>query len=407
MPIDIKMPGFGESITEGTVVAWLKQAGDSVALNEPILEITTDKITAEVPAPAAGILAEILVDEGTTVRVGTVIGRISARVEPETPVRQPDDPAINLELDSFAATDTVKLDVPQRTGPPISPVVAKLAAEHKIDLAQIAGTGIGGRISKQDVLHFLASTSPAPTDSIPAIIATPTHTLPTSHEQELVPLSSMRRAIAEHTSRSVRDIPQVTTIFEIDFGRVVAHREQHKQLFAQQGLHLTYTSYVIQAVAQALRVVPVLGGHYTNTGIVINRRMHIGVAVAIEEGLVVPVVRDADEKNLQGIARMLGDLTERARANRLTPDETQGGIFTISNHGIGGSIIGTPIINQQQAGILGVGAIVKRPVVLEHNGIEAIAIRPISYMSLTFDHRVCDGADADRFLSEVKRVLES
>jgi 2-oxoglutarate dehydrogenase E2 component (dihydrolipoamide succinyltransferase) len=387
MLIDIKLPGFGESITEGTVGIWLKQTGDTIALNEPLLEITTDKITAEVPAPAAGILAEILIDAGATVPVGTVIGRILASSERDT---------IPVQLDQ----PTQHSSATMRNNLPISPVVAKLAAEHHLDLAQIAGTGIGGRISKQDVLRFLANAAPTP------IVNNPAFATPIDQDQELLPLSSMRRAIAEHMARSVRDIPQATTVFEIDFGRVVADREQQLPSFAQQGIRLTYTSYVVHAVAQALCRVPILNGRYTAAGIVSNRRVHIGVAIALEEGLVVPVIRDANQQNLHEIARILGDLTERARTNRLTPDEMQGGTFSISNHGVGGSVVGTPIINQQQAGILGVGAIVKRAVVLEQNGIDAIAIRPIGYLALTFDHRVCDGADADRFLREVKRVLE-
>lgn len=415
MPIDIKMPGFGESITEGTVVAWMKQVGDPVALNEPLLEITTDKITAEVPSPAAGTLAEIMVDIGTTVRVGTVIGRIQGAAEEPAPHFSNSTPLRSAPASTASPTNPVApRTVPERHGPPISPVVAKLVAEHQIDLAQIAGTGVGGRVSKQDVLRFLAQPAapaaiPAPTLAAPPPMvsdspqdAAPPVASAIQADQELLPLSLMRRSIAEHTSRSVRDVPQVTTIFEVDYGRVAAHRAQ----LAQQGLHLTYTSYVIQAVAHALGRFPILNGHYTNEGIIRNRRVHIGVAVALEEGLVVPVIRDANEKNLQGIARALNELSERARWNRLSPNETQGGTFTISNHGVGGSIIGTPIINQQQAAILGIGAIIKRPVVLELQGSESIAIRPIGYLALTFDHRICDGADADRFMSEVKRKLE-
>jgi 2-oxoglutarate dehydrogenase E2 component (dihydrolipoamide succinyltransferase) len=229
---------------------------------------------------------------------------------------------------------------------------------------------------------------------------------PLPEDAELVPLTPMRRSIAEHMERSVRTAPHVTTVMEADLSRVVAHREANKAAFERQGARLTFTPYFVQAVVVGLQRVPVMNGRFTDAGIVLNRRIHIGVAVALDEGLLVPVIRDADEKNLLGLARIVNDLAGRARTRRLAPDETQGGTFTITNHGVSGSLFATPIINQPQAAILGVGAIVKRPVVVTQHGVDAIAIKPMCYLSLTFDHRVADGATADAFLAAVKEALE-
>lgn len=419
------MPQLGESVTEGTVGRWLKQPGDAVAKYEPLLEVITDKVDTEVPAPAAGTLAEILVPEGETVRVGTVIARLQeaggrrqaaggGAQEADTPV-----PAPAAERNTF-----------------LSPVVARLVAEHNLDPARIPGTGQGGRVTKQDVLRFLAepgrtqhaasqqvapqqaemapsavspqpsafSPQPSALSPRPSAVSPQPSALP--EDAELIPLSPMRRAIAEHMERSVRTSPHVTTVMEADLGRVIAHRNANKAAFERQGVRLTFTPYFIQAVVAGLQAVPVLNSSFTEQGIVQHRRMHIGVAVALDEGLLVPVVRDADEKNLLGLARAVNDLSERARTRRLQPDATQGGTFTITNHGTSGSLFATPIINQPQAGILGVGAIVKRPVVISQGGVDAIAIASMCYLSLTFDHRITDGATADAFLATVKDALE-
>jgi 2-oxoglutarate dehydrogenase E2 component (dihydrolipoamide succinyltransferase) len=318
----------------------------------------------------------------------------------------------------------------------LSPVVARLVAEHNLDPARIPGTGQGGRVTKQDVLRFLAepgrtqhaasqqvapqqaemapsavspqpsalSPQPSALSPQPSAVSPQPSTLP--EDAELIPLSPMRRAIAEHMERSVRTSPHVTTVMEADLGRVIAHRNANKAAFERQGVRLTFTPYFIQAVVAGLQAVPVLNSSFTEQGIVQHRRMHIGVAVALDEGLLVPVVRDADEKNLLGLARAVNDLSERARTRRLQPDATQGGTFTITNHGTSGSLFATPIINQPQAGILGVGAIVKRPVVISQGGVDAIAIASMCYLSLTFDHRITDGAAADAFLAAVKDALE-
>jgi 2-oxoglutarate dehydrogenase E2 component (dihydrolipoamide succinyltransferase) len=267
-------------------------------------------------------------------------------------------------------------------------------------------------VTKQDVLRYIEQRAEAPTAvAAPAPEAAPESQRPAldaplPDDAVLVPLTPMRRSIAEHMERSVRTAPHVTTVMEVDLTCVVAHREAHKAAFERQGVRLTFTPYFVQAVAGGLAESSVLNGSFTAQGIVLNRRVHVGVAVALDEGLLVPVVRDADEKNLLGLARIVNDLAERARTRRLKPEETQGGTFTITNHGVSGSLFATPIINQPQSAILGVGAIVKRPIVLSQGGADAIAIRPICYLSLTFDHRIADGATADAFLAAVKATLE-
>lgn len=431
MTTDLKMPQLGESVTEGTIGRWLKQPGDPVKKYEPLLEVVTDKVDTEVPAPDSGTLLEILVPEGETVRVGTVIARLGAAGD--TGARQ-----------SYGQTH-VSAPTPAAPAPTashntyLSPVVGRLLAEHRIDPAQIAGTGQGGRITKQDVLRFVDSRAAAPPPppapqpngapgvaaGVPGVAAGAQHAAPLPppaapalapgdgsglrdlpEDAELVPLSPMRRMIAEHMARSVRTSPHVTAVIEVDLSRVVAHRAAHAEAFARQGVRLTFTPYFVQAAVAGLLRAPVLNGSFSEQGIVINRRHHIGVAVALDEGLLVPVIRDADEKNLLGLSRAVNDLAERARARRLKPDETQGGTFTITNHGTTGSLFATPIINQPQAGILGIGAIVKRPVVVTHQGADAITIKPMCYLSLTFDHRIADGATGDRFLGAAKAALE-
>jgi 2-oxoglutarate dehydrogenase E2 component (dihydrolipoamide succinyltransferase) len=434
MAIEIKMPQLGESVVEGTVSKWLKQPGDRVEEYEALLEVMTDKVDTEVPSPQAGVLREIKVPEGETVRVGTLLallddGRQPASVEPQAVVASQSSGVSNVEHKSSNAF--------------ISPVVARLAAEHNLDLSRLQGSGAGSRVTKQDVLRYLdesrrvkdgnltgsgasvGNAVPAvppgvipPTPPLPSqasapgsaatnLINMPSGPLELPEDAELVPISPMRRLIAEHMARSVRTAPHVTTVAEVDLGRIVAHRERHKADFERQGVKLTFTPYFVQAVVVGLRATPIFNGSYTDQGIVIHQRMHIGVAVALDEGLIVPVIRDADEKNLLGLARMVNDLSARARSRRLKPDETQGGTFTVTNHGVSGSLFATPIINQPQSGILGVGAIQKRAVVITQAGVDAIAIRPMCYLSLTFDHRIADGATADAFLIGVKTALES
>ena len=431
MPTEIKMPQLGESVTEGTVGRWLKQPGERVEKYEALLEVTTDKVDTEVPAPVSGIVREIAVPEGTTVRVGTLL----AVLDDET--GRPEGKGTLGQRDN---QQEVVVASPQPSESPshtfISPVVARLMAEHNLDLGKISGSGQGGRVTKQDVLKYVesrksqpsrmpasarsndegiserAATSSVQSDelapSVPSIsqsVRSVEQDLP--DDAEIIPLSPMRRSIAEHMVRSRRIAPHVTTVFEVDVSQIVANRERRKADFEHQGVKLTYTPYFVQAAVAGLQAVPVVNGSYAESGIVMHQRIQIGVAVALEDGLIVPVIRDADEKNLLGLARAVNDLAERARARRLKPDETQGGTFTITNHGVGGSLFATPIINQPQAAILGIGAIQKRAVVISQAGVDAIAIRPMCFLSLTIDHRLLDGATADRFLTVIKGFLES
>lgn len=432
MATAVVMPKLGESVVEGTVARWLKAPGDAVAKLEPLLEISTDKIDTEVPAPTGGVLLAIEVPDGRTVEAGTVLGYIGAAGE------EPPGGALRLDNGSAERSEPVK---PVESAPVaaqqerpaeaahgeekaggrsfISPVVARMAAEHDVDLAQVAGTGMGGRVTKKDVEAFLAGhaaaerVQPAEAAAAPAAVSVAVLAGAAGADEVLEPLTAMRRAIAQHMVQSKQTSAHVTTIFEADMTAVVRHREAHKGRYAAQGIHLTFTPYFVAAAAAGLKAVPQANSRYTAEGIVLRRRIHICVAVAVEQGLLTPVVRDADEKNLQGLARAVNDLAERARGGKLLPDELAGGTFTVTNHGTSGSLIGTPIINQPQAGILGVGAIVKRPVVrsaaasLLPSADDAIVIRPMCYLSFTFDHRILDGAGADAFLAAVKESLES
>ncbi len=428
MPTAVIMPQLGESVVEGTVNRWLKAVGETVDKLEPLLEIATDKIDTEVPAPANGVLLTVLVNEGQTVEAGSVLAYI---VGPGELIEDGvDTDSGTVERTSRGVLSDPHLASPFGQSRPtgrsfISPVVARLAAEQAVDLADVDGTGLNGRITKKDVLRFIEEGRTTIEDQGSAAVRADVSSssfdsssspLP-SDDEVLQPLTTMRRAIAEHMVQSKRTSPHVTTVFEVDMTVVVRHREAWKGKLSKKGIKLTYTPYFVAAAAVGLRAVPELNSRFTDAGILINRRIHIGVAAAVEQGSVVPVLRDADEMNLQGLARAVNRLTDQARANQLSPDQLTGGTFTITNHGTSGSLIGTPIINQPQAGILGVGAIVKRPVVQStvHSGRssllpsadDAIVIRPMCYLSLTFDHRVLDGAMADRFLSIVKETLEN
>jgi len=364
------------------------------------------------------------------VRVGTLLAVLDDDVAPSVELRAQSDHA-SAENGQNQRSHAQTLE---RSNTFVSPVVARLVAEHNLDVRKISGSGQDGRVTKQDVLKYIEAHKNQPS-RMPAGVklsgelarepaiqsADVSASLPISpvservqaderelpEDAEIVPLSPMRRSIAEHMVRSRQIAPHVTTVFEVDVSRIVAHRERRKAEFERQGVKLTYTPYFVQAAVAGLQAVPMANGSYADSGIVVHQRVHVGVAVALEEGLIVPVIRDADEKNLLGLARAVNDLAERARAKRLKPDEMQGGTFTITNHGVGGSLFATPIINQPQAAILGIGAIQKRAVVISQAGVDAIAIRPMCYLSLTIDHRLLDGAAADRFLTAIKGFLES
>ncbi len=418
MVIPVTMPKLGETVVEGTVARWLKQPGDPVARLEPLLEISTDKIDTEVPAPAAGTLLQIVVPDGQTVAAGTVLGYLGQPGDPvpgQTPEQAASAPAPTAASPASTPIVPTPRATAHRASRPVgrdfvSPVVARMVAEHGLDLARIPGSGLHGRVTKKDVQAYLAAPPP--------VVAAPTpHAPATEGDEYLEPLSAMRRIIAAHMVRSKQTSPHVTTVFEVDMTAVVRHREAHKAEYAQRGVRLTFTPYFVAAAAQALRAAPVMNARFHDAGehsaIAYHRRVHIGVAVALEQGLVVPVIRDADERTLAGLARAVNELAEQARTGRLAPDATQGGTFTITNHGVSGSLLGTPILNQPQAGILGVGAVVKRAVVrsagpsLLPSADDAIVIRPMCFLSLTFDHRVLDGAQADAFMAHVVRSLQT
>jgi pyruvate dehydrogenase E2 component (dihydrolipoamide acetyltransferase) len=433
------MPQMGESIVEGTLTKWLKKPGEHVERDEPLFEISTDKVDTEIPSPSAGTLSEVLVEEGKTVQINTVVARIadgdgatgSARAaEPAPKAAAPSPSPANAapapkltppEQDVFQPTpaphqvEEAAPPAPPEPAGPISPLVRKMARENNIDLNQIRGTGAGGRITKQDVEAHLAQQQsrpaappppPAPSQAAaPAPTAPPplTPPIPAGAKTHIEPLSMMRQKIAEHMVLSKHTSPHVTTVHRVDMTKVAKMRERHKaDVQARYGFSLTYLPFIARASVVGLRQFPLLNASLDTTNIIYHNEINIGIAVALENGLIVPVIRGADEKNVLGLQHSIVDLATRARARQLKPEEVQGGTFSISNFGSFGSIMATPIINQPQVAILGVGTVDKTPVVID----DAIAIRSICYLSLSFDHRLVDGALADQFMSRIKQVLE-
>jgi len=406
--IDVIMPQMGESIAEGTVTKWHKKVGDRVERDEPLFEISTDKVDTEIPSPASGILSEIRVGEGQTVPINTVVAVIGEKVaeaRTEAPRQAPPSrpPAPPPPPPPPAATS--------ERGPRSSPLVRKMAREHEIDLLRVSGSGQGGRVTKQDVVKHLESRrapASAPAAQMPraaaaAAPAAPAVAATLPGRVEIAPMSAMRKSIAEHMILSRRTSAHVTTVFEADVSRIVQARESLKRTFEkEEGVKLTYTPFFIRAVTSALKSFPALNASIEGDKILYRKDYNIGVAVALEGGLIVPVVHHADEKSFLGLARAVSDLGERARGKKLKPEEVQGGTFTLTNPGPYGSLFGTPIINQPQVAILGVGGIHKRPVVVN----DAIAVRSMVYLALSFDHRLVDGALADQFMADVKRRLE-
>ncbi len=428
MATRVLMPQLGESVVEGTVTKWLKQKGDPVQEMEPLLEVNTDKVDTEIPSPASGVLLEVLVPEGTTVQAGTVIAWIG---EPGEEIPLAAHPPAQQPVPETPAVQTGQAAVPaaERDLGFISPVVARMAREHQIDLTQVRGSGQGGRITKKDLLAYLeerdrqvaAQAAAQPIWETPAdgdlfrpteLIFQQPSSQPLAPTQplsgRLVPFTTMRKAIAEHMIASKHTSAHVTTVMEADLSRVVAHRNAHLSDFAQQGAKLTYTAYFAAVTIAALKAYPLVNSSFTSEGVLIHPQINLGIATSLgEEGLIVPVIRHADSLSLLGLARAINDLAQRARTRQLKPDEVKGGTFTITNHGVAGSLFATPIINQPQCAILGVGAIQKRVVVIEDEwGNETLAIRPMVYLSLTFDHRILDGAGADAFLAKVVEGLE-
>lgn len=480
---DVIMPQMGESIAEGTVTKWLKKIGESVKRDEPLFEISTDKVDAEIPAPIAGVLTEILIQPGTTVEVGTVVGRIGVAgtavaapapapapaVAPPPPAAPAPPPQVAPPAPPVAAPAIpVAAPAPAPAAEPregmttgelrmarSSPVVRKIALEYGVDINDVPGTGLGGRVTREDILSFVESRKsaairrdaapapaarpaapapvappvppvvPPPVPKIPAItpppapamaaapmqtapIVQPAHTGATARavgsRVEVVPMSPIRKKTADHMVASKRISAHVSTVWEVDMTRVAALRAKHKKAYEERsGVNLTYTPFIVKAVIDSLKEFRVLNASVEGDSIVYHRDINIGMAVALDWGLIVPVIHAADEKNVLGLARIVNDLGERARTKKLKVEEVQGGTFTITNPGSFGSLFGTPIINQPQVAILGVGTIEKRPVIRE----DAIAIRTMAYFCLTFDHRIIDGSEADKFMAHFKNGLQN
>jgi 2-oxoisovalerate dehydrogenase E2 component (dihydrolipoyl transacylase) len=411
----IKMPQLGESVTEGTVDKWLKHEGDFVKRDEPLVEVVTDKVNAEIPSPFEGKLVKISVSEGETVRVGSVIGQIEVAGAGTPAAAGPAAGAAPTELPAAPAGGRAQPEAGPASGDDgngerarLSPAVRKLAAEHGIDAASLRGSGMGGRVTRDDVLAAVgsghtatatpaaaASRSSAPAPARPAPVD--------GAREELVKLSVMRKSIAEHMVRSLATSPHAWTLQEVDVTNLVRYREAEKESFkARHGAPLTYLPFVVQIVCDVLKQYPWLNSTWTDEGVVLKRYINMGVAVSIPDGLIVPVLKDADQSGFTDLVRALNDLIERARTKRLKPEDVQGGTFTLNNTGATGSVASQPIINQPQAAILTTESIVKRPVVIN----DGIAVRQMMNMCLSFDHRIVDGMMAGQFLGAIKKRLE-
>ena len=442
MATQVVMPQMGESIAEGTIVRWIKKVGDAVDRDEPLFEISTDKVDAEIPAPAAGVLTEIKVQAGETVAVNEVVATIGDASE----VAKPSEPATATaaaqpQADGAGPAQKPVPPTPKPNGRETddvrrqksSPLVRRIAKEHNVDVAQIQGSGLGGRVTKHDILGYIES--PQPRESNRRAEASASADRPQSPEPkaqsqepkapspepraqspeprvpayrdgdriEIEPLSVMRKKIAEHMVMSRRTSAHVHSVFHVNFSTVARIREQKKSEYEQLGTKLTYMAFIAKAVIAALRRFPVVNASLDGDNIVYKKDINLGIAVALEAGLIVPVIKHADEKNLLGLSRAIADVADRARAKQLKPDEVHGGTFTITNPGQFGSQFGMPIINQPQVAILGIGTIEKRPVVVD----DAIAIRTMAYLTLGYDHRLVDGATGDQFMSEVKQQIEN
>ena len=468
--IDVVMPQMGVSVSEGTITKWLKQEGEQIAADEPLLEISTDKVDTEVPSPGEGVVQQILVQEGETVEVGTKLAVIApagaetpspAPPEPEqapAPEPPPPEPAAEAPPPPPPAPPPEPPPAPPEAAPAapvtdgdgektfVSPVVARIASEHGVDLSQVSGTGRGGRVTKKDMMAFVESgpgaaptpppaqpeappepppaeappppapvAEPAPPPPTPAPAPEPTPPQPepvaAGAGEELEPMNAMRRGIAEHMRRSLDTSAHVTTVFEIDLSKVVAIRKKLKPEYQQSyGVNPTYLAFIARATIEAIKNWPWVNAEIRGEQIVIKKYINLGIAVALEggHGLIVPVVKNAEGLNLLGLARAIADVAERGRNKKLTPDDVQGGTFTITNPGGWGAIIGTPIISQPQVAILDVEALVKRPVVVQdEGGQDVIAIRPMMNLCLSYDHRLVDGAYAAQFMKELRENLES
>jgi len=455
MPTDIIMPQMGESIVEGTITKWLKKPGDKVQRDEPLFEISTDKVDAEIPAPASGILREIKVAEGTTVGVNTVVGTIAADGEAAAAKPAPEKPAETKETKSSAGvppavagpsrprTDNAT-QAPQPTPTPAptpaeeddearsSPLVRKIAREHGVSLSQITGTGLGARITKQDILQFIekqgSQPAPAGTDRVgtdafvrpaerseaassptPAPSPTPRPPAPAPYPGDLVPMTNMRKLIAKHMIESRRTSAHVHCMYEVDFTRIVNLRAKNKNGFEQRhGVRLTFMPFFVRAAIIGLQQWPIINASTEGENIRYHRNINVGIAVALDWGLIVPVLKNAGDLNFLGLQRGIADLGERARTKKLKPEDVEGSTFTVTNPGQFGAVFGLPIINQPNSAIMGVGGITKMPlVVTDADGNDSIAIRSVVHLTLGYDHRLIDGAVADQFMAFVKKTVEN
>jgi pyruvate dehydrogenase E2 component (dihydrolipoamide acetyltransferase) len=432
MPTDIIMPQMGESIVEGTITKWLKKPGDKVQRDEPLFEISTDKVDAEIPAPASGVLQEIKVTEGTTVGVNTVVGTIAvdgeaaaAPAKAAAPTPASEKPAAKAE----AKRTEEKTPAPAPPPSPVpsaheeeeearsSPLVRKIAREHGVSLSQISGTGLGGRITKQDIMSFIesqGSSQPAPaTTSAPAQPAAaapaPRPATPAPYPGDLVPMTNMRKIIAQRMLESRRTSAHVHCMYEVDFTRIVNLRTKHKAGFEQRhGARLTFMPFFVRAAVIALQQWPIINASLEGDNIRYHRHINMGIAVALDWGLIVPVLKNAGDLNFLGLQRGITDLGERARVKKLKPEDVEGSTFTVTNPGQFGAVFGLPIINQPNSAIMGVGGITKQPMVItDKDGADSIAIRSVVHLTLGYDHRLIDGAIADQFMDLVKKTLQT
>ncbi|MEY2817179.1 MAG: hypothetical protein RL275_642 [Chloroflexota bacterium] len=403
MATKVFVPRLGEGVDEVTVTKWLKQEGDTINELEPLLEVNTDKVDTEIPAPATGTVLKIIAQEGVPAKVGELLAIIG---KPGEAVDVSNAPVV-IESKVESQKSEVKpatLDLRPSTDLGfISPVVAKIAAEHGVDLAQVNGTGLNGRITKNDVLNYVSSGQKSQVKSQPMVNRSSSIVAPAEGDQ-LIKHTTMRKSIAQHMVESKHTSPHVLTVMEADMSRVSKHRAANKAAFERDGVNLTFTAYFMMAIVAGLKAYPQTNSSWTDEGLLVHKNVNIGMAVSLgEDGLIVPVIKKAEDLSLLAMARAVNDLANRARTKKLQPDEVKGGTFTLTNHGVSGSLFAFPVINQPQAGILGVGAMQKRVVVID----DAIAIRPMVYMSFVFDHRILDGASADWFLAKVKDTLEN
>ncbi len=435
MPTDIIMPQMGESIVEGTITKWLKKPGEKVQRDEPLFEISTDKVDAEIPSPAAGVLQEIKVTEGTTVGVNTVVGTIAvdgeaaAKLSP-TAAKAASAPASSASAPPPVAEPRPRAEAPTPPPTPVlaasvqeeaeearsSPLVRKIAREHGISLSQVPGTGLGGRITKQDIMQFIesqGSAQPAPTPASPAPLAAaapaPRPAAPAAYPGDLVPMSNMRKLIAKHMIESRRTSAHVHCMYEVDLTRVVNLRNKLKAGFEQRhGVRLTFMPFFVRAAIIAIQQWPIVNANIEGDNIRYHRNINVGIAVALDWGLIVPVLKNAGDLNFLGLQRGITDLGERARTKKLKPEDVEGSTFTVTNPGQFGAVFGLPIINQPNSAIMGVGGIMKVPlVVTDKDGNDSIAVRSVVHLTLGYDHRLIDGAVADQFMAQVKKNLET